>query len=31
VECAHLLDLRVHDHVIIGSGRYTSMAERGII
>ena len=31
VECAHLLDLRVHDHVIIGRGRYTSLAERGII
>jgi DNA repair protein RadC len=31
VECAHLLDLRVHDHVIVGRGRYTSLAERGII
>jgi DNA repair protein RadC len=31
VECAHLLDLNVHDHVIIGGGRYTSLAERGII
>jgi DNA repair protein RadC len=31
VECAQLLDLRVHDHVIVGRGRYTSLAERGII
>jgi len=31
VECAHLLDLRVHDHVIVGRGRYTSLVERGII
>ena len=31
VECANLLDLRVHDHVIVGRGRYTSLAERGII
>src|SRR2546425_8207760 len=31
VECARLLDLRVHDHVIVGRGRYTSLAERGII
>jgi DNA repair protein RadC len=31
VECAHLLDLRVHDHVIIGRGRFASLAERGII
>ena len=31
VECARLLDLRVHDHVVIGRGRWVSMAERGII
>jgi DNA repair protein RadC len=30
-ECAHLLDLRLHDHVVIGKGRYVSLAERGII
>jgi len=30
-ECARLLDLRVHDHVIIGRGRFVSLAERGII
>ena len=31
VECARLLDLRIHDHVIIGHGRFVSLAERGII
>ena len=31
VECARLLELRVHDHVVIGRGRYVSLAERGII
>jgi DNA repair protein RadC len=31
VECARLLDLRIHDHLVIGRGRYVSMAERGII
>jgi DNA repair protein RadC len=31
VESARLLDLRLHDHVVIGQGRYVSMAERGII
>lgn len=30
-ECARLLDLRVHDHVVIGRGTFVSMAERGII
>jgi DNA repair protein RadC len=30
-ECAKLLDLRVHDHVVIGRGRFVSLAERGII
>jgi DNA repair protein RadC len=31
VECARLLDLRIHDHVVIGRGRFISLAERGII
>ena len=31
VECARLLDLRINDHVVIGRGRYVSLAERGII
>jgi DNA repair protein RadC len=31
VECARLLDLRLHDHLVIGRGVYVSMAERGII
>jgi DNA repair protein RadC len=31
VECAHLLDLRIHDHLVIGHGRFVSLAERGII
>jgi DNA repair protein RadC len=31
VECARLLDLRIHDHVIIGHGRFVSLAERGIV
>jgi DNA repair protein RadC len=31
VECAHLLDLRIHDHVVIGHGRFVSLAERGVI
>jgi DNA repair protein RadC len=31
VECGRLLDFRVHDHVIIGRGRFVSLAERGII
>jgi DNA repair protein RadC len=31
VECARLLDLRLHDHVVIGRGRFVSLAERGII
>jgi DNA repair protein RadC len=30
-ESARLLELRVHDHVVIGRGTYVSMAERGII
>jgi DNA repair protein RadC len=31
VECAKLLDLRIHDHVIIGRGRFASLAERGAV
>ena len=30
-ECARLLELRIHDHLVIGQGRYVSLAERGII
>jgi DNA repair protein RadC len=31
VECSKLLDLRIHDHVIIGRERFVSMAQRGAI
>jgi DNA repair protein RadC len=31
VECARLLDLGLPDHVIIGHGRFVSLAERGMI
>ncbi len=31
VECARLLDLRIHDHLVIGHGRFVSLAEWGII
>ena len=31
VECARLLDLRIHDHVIVGRGTYISLAEKGLI
>jgi len=31
VECAQMLDLRVHDHVVIGHGRYASLAQRGAL
>jgi DNA repair protein RadC len=31
VECARLLDLRIHDHVIVGHGTYVSLAEQGIV
>lgn len=32
VECARLLDLRIHDHVIVGQGgRYVSLAQKGLI
>jgi DNA repair protein RadC len=31
VECAQMLDLRIHDHVVIGRGRFVSLAERGVI
>ena len=30
-EAARLMDLRIHDHVVIGRGRYVSLAEKGII
>jgi len=28
VECARLLDLRIHDHLVIGRGRFVSLAEK---
>src|SRR2546430_11370306 len=31
VQAARLMDLRIHDHVVIGRGRYVSLAEKGII
>jgi len=31
VECAKMLDLRINDHVVIGRGRFVSLAERGVI
>lgn len=31
VEAARILDLRIHDHVVIGRGRFVSLAERGVI
>jgi DNA repair protein RadC len=31
VECARLLDLAIHDHVIVGRGRYVSFAEQGLL
>ena len=31
VECGRLLDLRIHDHVVIGRGRFASLAERGTL
>lgn len=31
VECSKLLDLRIHDHVIIGKERFVSLAQRGAI
>jgi DNA repair protein RadC len=30
-DCARLLDLRLHDHVIIGHARFVSLAQRGAI
>ena len=30
-EAARLMDLRIHDHVVIGRGRWVSLAEKGII
>ena len=29
VECSRLLELHIHDHVVIGRGRFASLAERG--
>src|SRR5262249_13089987 len=31
VECANMLELRIHDHVIVGRGRFVSLAERGVV
>jgi len=31
VECAKLLELHIHDHVVIGRGRFVSLAERGAL
>jgi DNA repair protein RadC len=31
VDCSKLLDLRIHDHVIIGRERFVSLAQRGAI
>jgi DNA repair protein RadC len=31
VECSKLLDLRIHDHVVIGRERFVSLAQRGAI
>src|SRR5467141_2646186 len=31
VECSELLDLRIHDHVIIGRQRFISLAQRGAL
>ena len=31
VAAGHLLDIPVHDHVIVGRGRYTSFAEAGLL
>lgn len=31
VECSRLLDLRIHDHVILGRERFISLAQRGAL
>jgi len=31
VECAKLLDLRIHDHLVVGKGRFVSLAQRGVL
>jgi DNA repair protein RadC len=31
VECSRLLELRIHDHVIIGRERFVSLAQRGAV
>ena len=30
-ECARLLDFRLHDHVIVGKGRFVSLAQQGVL
>jgi DNA repair protein RadC len=30
-DCARMLDLRIHDHVIVGRGRFVSFARHGIL
>ena len=31
VECSRMLDVPIHDHVVIGRGRFVSLAEQGIV
>jgi DNA repair protein RadC len=31
VDCSKLLDLRIHDHVIVGRERFVSLAQRGAL
>jgi DNA repair protein RadC len=31
VECSRLLDVPIHDHVVVGRGRFVSLAEQGIV
>ena len=31
VECSRLLEVPIHDHVVIGRGRFVSLAEQGIV
>jgi DNA repair protein RadC len=31
VECSHLLEIRINDHLIVGRGTYVSFAEKGIL
>ena len=30
IQCANMFDIEIHDHIIIGRGRYASFKERGI-